>query len=58
LQLVKLSSRPRLDDEGEGNQRDELLRYFRRNGYTSAEMSTFTGGNLKEEEIRKIIKGV
>jgi phenylpyruvate tautomerase PptA (4-oxalocrotonate tautomerase family) len=58
LRLIELSKKPRLDIEQERNERDELLRYFRRNGYTSAEISKLTGGNLKEDTIKRIIKGV
>jgi phenylpyruvate tautomerase PptA (4-oxalocrotonate tautomerase family) len=58
LRLIELSKKPRLDNEQERNERDELLRYFRRNGYTSAGISKLTGGNLKEDTIKRIIKGV
>jgi hypothetical protein len=58
LRLIELSKKPRLDIEQERNERDELLRYFRRNGYTSAEISKLTGGNLREDTIKRIIKGV
>jgi phenylpyruvate tautomerase PptA (4-oxalocrotonate tautomerase family) len=58
LRLIELSKKPRLDIEQERNERDELLRYFRRNGYTSAEISKLTGGNLMEDTIKRIIKGV
>jgi hypothetical protein len=56
--LIELSGKPRLNEERERSERDDLLKYFRRHGYTSGEISRFTGGNLKEDTIKKIVRGI
>jgi hypothetical protein len=56
--LIELSGKPRLSEERERSERDDLLKYFRRHGYTSGEISRFTGGNLKEDTIKKIVRGI
>jgi hypothetical protein len=56
--LIELSEKPRLSEERERSERDDLLKYFRRHGYTSGEISRFTGGNLKEDTIKKIVRGI
>jgi tRNA(Ser,Leu) C12 N-acetylase TAN1 len=56
--LIELSEKPRLNEERERSERDDLLRYFRRHGYTSGEISRLTGGNLKEDTIKKIVRGI
>jgi tRNA(Ser,Leu) C12 N-acetylase TAN1 len=56
--LIELSGKPRLSEERERSGRDDLLKYFRRHGYTSGEISRLTGGNLKEDTIKKIVRGI
>ena len=56
--LIELSGKPRLNEERERSERDDLLKYFRRHGYTSGEISRLTGGNLKEDTIKKIVRGI
>jgi hypothetical protein len=42
----------------ERQERDTLLIYLRKNGYTRSEIRDIIGGRLKEDTIRKIISGV
>jgi predicted nucleic acid-binding Zn-ribbon protein len=55
--LIELCSQASPADM-EVNERDELIRYFRKNGFTSRGISQLVGGRLKPDTIRKICSGV
>jgi hypothetical protein len=58
---ANISRLKKLCDSGkpeERQERDTLLNYLRKKGYTRSEIRDIIGGRLKEDTVRKIISGV